>query len=92
VVPATRQAPAPAPAAPPAAQTAPRGPSPAATAAAPASLAAVPPPAAKKAPQAEPVPATLEEKLETLKRLRDKGLIDKDEYQTRKQRLLDEYF
>ena len=93
VVPATRQAPAPAPAAPPAAQTAPRGPSPAATAAAPASpAAAVPPPAAKKAPQAEPVPATLEEKLETLKRLRDKGLIDKDEYQTRKQRLLDEYF
>jgi len=104
VVPGVRPAPAPAaaptPAAPPAAaaQAAPSAASPAKPAVAPAPASApparpvaVPPPAANKAPQAEPSPTTLEEKLETLKRLRDKGLIDKDEYKARKQQLLDEY-
>jgi|GEM_PF-2265186 len=101
VVPGARPAPAPtpapAPAAPPTA-VAPASPSaaaPAKPAAAPATPparpAAVPPPAAKKAPQATASPTTLEEKLETLKRLRDKGLIDNDEYKARKQQLLDEY-
>ena len=49
-------------------------------------------PAANKAPEAAPAPTALEEKLETLKRLRDKGLIDKNEYETRKRQLLDKYF
>jgi hypothetical protein len=81
VMPRARTAPAPAPAA------APQAPPDNAPPAKPAAV--VPPPAVKTAPQ--PAPGTLEEKLETLKRLRDKGLIDQDEYKARKQRLLDEY-
>jgi len=100
VVPGARTAPAPAPAAPApaAAHATPGAASPAKPVAAPAARnappsgpVAVPPPAAKKAPHPEPSPTTLEEKLETLKRLRDKGLIDKDEYKARQQQLLDEY-
>jgi hypothetical protein len=96
-LPAVRLAPvlAPAPAAspPPAALPAPSAAAPAkptAVVSPPAKPAAAPTPAAKKAPQ--PAPGVLEEKLETLKRLRDKRLIDKQEYDTRKRQLLDEYF
>jgi len=104
-LPAARPAPAPLPAAAPPAATVPPAPAapsgspavvpaavPATPSAPPARPAAVPPPAAKKAREAPAAPSALEEKLESLKRLRDKGLIDKDEYQTRKQQLLDEYF
>jgi hypothetical protein len=95
MVPGVRMAPAAAAVSPPG----PAGPLPATSAAAatdkprtpsplPASLA----PTHKAPSQAEPARANLEEKLETLKRLYDKGLIDPDEYQTRKQQLLDEYF
>jgi len=97
-VPGARPAPAPAPtrAAPPApaAQAAPGAaspPKPDALTPPPIRPAVVPPAAAKKTSPAKPAPTTLEEKLETLKRLRDKGLIDKDEYKARKQQLLDEY-
>jgi hypothetical protein len=100
VVPGVRMAPALAPAASaravPATQTAPTAPSPAPPAPTPSASshppAAVPPAVADKPPQPKPGPAVLEEKLATLKRLRDKGLIDRDEYRTRKQQLLDEYF
>jgi hypothetical protein len=90
-VPALRPALAPAPTA-PAAQAAPSAAvptKPAAVVPPPPGPAAVPAPAVKKAPR--PAPGVLEEKLETLKRLRDKGLIDKDEYKARQQQLLDEY-
>lgn len=41
--------------------------------------------------QASPPPASLEERLQILKRLKDEGLITEDEYRTKKKQLLDQF-